>query len=116
MEPPKTPTHAAPSPARHGGCKNTQPPRRLPSPATKRARDLGSCPRSFDFVRVAHFAPEEKTAAFVKWFAVRRSPRFSPGVSCRGSPRDLLRMTVSADRAGSGGREVGNEAGSRAWC
>src|SRR5229473_6081092 len=26
--------------------------------------------------------------------------RFSPGVSCRGSPRDLLRMTVSADRAG----------------
>src|SRR6266849_990230 len=40
MEPPKTPTHAAPSPARHGGCKNTQPPRRLPSPATKRARDL----------------------------------------------------------------------------
>src|SRR5437899_5843459 len=31
----------APSPARHGGCKKTrQPPRRLPSPATERARDL----------------------------------------------------------------------------
>src|SRR5713101_3658177 len=43
MEPPGTPTHAIPSPARHGGCKNTQPPRRSPSPATKRARDLRSC-------------------------------------------------------------------------
>src|SRR6266849_2433650 len=32
---------SAPSLARHGGCKRTwQPPRRLPSPATKRARDL----------------------------------------------------------------------------
>src|ERR1700732_1685606 len=56
IEPPGRPTHAAPSPARHGDCKNTQSPRRLPSPATKRARDLRSCPRSFDFVRVAHFA------------------------------------------------------------
>jgi hypothetical protein len=89
-------------------CTITRASRRLQKHATaapfalsrERARDLGSCPRSFDFVRVAHFAPEEKTAAFVKWFAVRRSPRFSPGVSCRGSPRDLLRMTVSADRAG----------------
>src|SRR5947209_11079955 len=25
-----------------------------------------SCPRAFDFVRAAHFAPKEKTAAFVK--------------------------------------------------
>src|SRR5713101_7363700 len=36
-----------------------------PIPASKRARDLRSC-QSFDFVRVAHFAPKEKTAAFVK--------------------------------------------------
>src|SRR5579864_3323365 len=47
---------AEPSPARHGVCKNTQPPRRLPSPVTERARDLRSWARSFDFVRVAHFA------------------------------------------------------------
>src|SRR5712692_1324535 len=34
-------SQAAPSPARHGGCKKkSQPPRRLPSPTTERARDL----------------------------------------------------------------------------
>src|SRR6266436_6343424 len=44
-------------------------------------------------------------------FAVRRSPRFSPGVSCCGSPRDLLRMTASADRAGkSTGEKFRNKA------
>src|SRR5216683_2484618 len=44
-------------------------------------------------------------------FAVRRSPRFSPGVSCCGSPRDLLRMTASADRAGkSAGEKFRNKA------
>jgi hypothetical protein len=47
-----TPTHAAPSPARHGGCKRTQPPRRLPSPATKRARDLQKEPVAL-FLRVS---------------------------------------------------------------
>src|SRR6266446_8481558 len=74
---------AAPSPARHGGCKNTQPPRRLPSPATQRARDLSeraSCP----ILQVNRRGILE---------AVRDpSPSFALLTS--------VRMTVSADRDG----------------
>ncbi len=71
-----------------------------PLPQTKRARDLRSGPRSFDFVHVAHFAPKEKPPHPLNVRCAEIATRFSLGVSCRGSPRDLLRMTVSANRAG----------------
>ncbi len=74
---------------------------RLPYPASKRARDLinRSCPRSFDFVRVAHFAPKEKTAAFGKCSLCGGRRGFLLVFRVAAPPRDLLRMTVSVDRA-----------------
>src|SRR5216684_7077482 len=75
---------------------------RLAYPASKRARDLNNriCPKSFDFVRVAHFAPKEKTAAFGKCSLCGGRRGFLLVFRVAAPPRDLLRMTVSVDRAG----------------